>query len=368
MLGADRSGTAAARSVRPARAPGRGRRAADPRRAGPAAPRPRPRRGPRRDVPLLDEAAELLGEDDSTVQAAQAQAAAERQAEVDYAEQVQDTFGGADFQSAEDLAGRYVGSRSLGSVAERAEADRSWAFGHVVIDEAQELSPMAWRLLMRRCPSRSFTVVGDVAQTGSPAGAQRLGRRAGPARRRPVDAGRADRELPHARAGDGPGRRACSRPAARRCGRRRRPGSAGTRPSSPRVDGGRRRRPPWVTSSSSEWRQAADGTVVVITPGRAARPGRRRPFAPPCRDGIVSADSDTLGAPVSVLTVAGAKGLEFDTVVLRRAGRDRGRVPARAQRPLRRADPGHPAAAHRPPGRPAAGDVKRWPSTASPHR
>ena len=45
-----------------------------------------------------------------------------------------------------------------------------WAFGHVIVDEAQELSPMAWRLLMRRCPSRSMTVVGDVAQTGALAG------------------------------------------------------------------------------------------------------------------------------------------------------------------------------------------------------
>lgn len=44
-------------------------------------------------------------------------------------------------------------------------------FGHVVVDEAQELSGMAWRMLVRRCPSRSMTVVGDLAQTGSAAGA-----------------------------------------------------------------------------------------------------------------------------------------------------------------------------------------------------
>ncbi|MBM7774632.1 DNA helicase IV [Actinokineospora baliensis] len=44
-------------------------------------------------------------------------------------------------------------------------------FGHVVVDEAQELSEMAWRMLMRRCPTKSMTVVGDLAQTGSPAGA-----------------------------------------------------------------------------------------------------------------------------------------------------------------------------------------------------
>lgn len=44
-------------------------------------------------------------------------------------------------------------------------------FGHVVVDEAQELSEMAWRMLARRCPSRSMTVVGDLAQTGTAAGA-----------------------------------------------------------------------------------------------------------------------------------------------------------------------------------------------------
>ncbi|MFI5592222.1 HelD family protein [Amycolatopsis sp. NPDC051758] len=43
-------------------------------------------------------------------------------------------------------------------------------FGHVVVDEAQELSEMAWRMLMRRCPTRSMTLVGDLAQTGNPAG------------------------------------------------------------------------------------------------------------------------------------------------------------------------------------------------------
>ncbi|GAA2998825.1 HelD family protein [Actinokineospora diospyrosa] len=43
-------------------------------------------------------------------------------------------------------------------------------FGHVVVDEAQELSEMDWRMLMRRCPTRSMTIVGDLAQTGNPAG------------------------------------------------------------------------------------------------------------------------------------------------------------------------------------------------------
>lgn len=39
-------------------------------------------------------------------------------------------------------------------------------YGHIVVDEAQQLSEMQWRMLMRRCPSRSMTVVGDLAQAG----------------------------------------------------------------------------------------------------------------------------------------------------------------------------------------------------------
>jgi hypothetical protein len=37
-------------------------------------------------------------------------------------------------------------------------------FAHVVVDEAQELTDAEWQMLMRRCPSRSFTIVGDRAQ------------------------------------------------------------------------------------------------------------------------------------------------------------------------------------------------------------
>ena len=37
-------------------------------------------------------------------------------------------------------------------------------FGHIVVDEAQELSDAEWRMLLARCPSRSFTIVGDRAQ------------------------------------------------------------------------------------------------------------------------------------------------------------------------------------------------------------
>ncbi|MET0297636.1 MAG: AAA family ATPase, partial [Microbacterium sp.] len=37
-------------------------------------------------------------------------------------------------------------------------------FAHVIVDEAQELTDAQWQMLIRRCPSRSFTIVGDRAQ------------------------------------------------------------------------------------------------------------------------------------------------------------------------------------------------------------
>ncbi|MFJ1756074.1 HelD family protein [Kitasatospora sp. NPDC088134] len=45
-------------------------------------------------------------------------------------------------------------------------------FGHVVVDEAQELTAMQWRTVLRRCPSRSMTLVGDFAQAGPAATAR----------------------------------------------------------------------------------------------------------------------------------------------------------------------------------------------------
>jgi hypothetical protein len=49
--------------------------------------------------------------------------------------------------------------------AEYVIAGRSRSFGHVVVDEAQDLSPMQWRILLRRSNRRSLTILGDLAQT-----------------------------------------------------------------------------------------------------------------------------------------------------------------------------------------------------------
>ena len=122
------------------------------------------------DVPLLDEAADLIGAD-VAASAEQMERARERSEALSFARAVLDNAPqAAAMMTAEMLADRFAVSGPVQTLSERATADRSWAFGHAVVDEAQELSPMQWRLLVRRVPSRSMTVVGDVAQTGAAAG------------------------------------------------------------------------------------------------------------------------------------------------------------------------------------------------------
>ncbi|KRD41710.1 AAA family ATPase [Cellulomonas sp. Root930] len=124
------------------------------------------------DVPILDEAAELLGEDDQAARAEARAAADRRTSELAYARQVLESTGSSGMVSAEMLADRFATTGPTLTTAERAAADRSWTYGHVVVDEAQELSAMAWRSLLRRVPTRSLTIVGDVAQTTATAGAR----------------------------------------------------------------------------------------------------------------------------------------------------------------------------------------------------
>ena len=121
------------------------------------------------DVALLDEAAELLGDpDEGSREAAEARAARERASERRYAEDVLEMLGLAGELDAETVADRWRGPRQRASAAEHGATDREWAFGHLIVDEAQEVSPMLWRLLWRRCPARSATLVGDLAQAARP--------------------------------------------------------------------------------------------------------------------------------------------------------------------------------------------------------
>jgi len=264
------------------------------------------------DVPLLDEAAELLGDDDSALRADRA-AAQQRQAEIDYARgALQISGGGGGLVSAEQLASRFVDEGPVLSAAERAAVDRSWAYGHLVVDEAQELSAMAWRLLMRRCPTKSMTLVGDVAQTGSAAGAKSWASAMGPHvgdrwrlaeltvnYRTPAQvmqlasavlqaAGVSAQAPQSVREGD-------FAPVAQRI----------TADDPAAVLSGVR----------LELELLGEGRLAVITPRSLTGPV----FAALAEElpvGVVARGARALDAPVAVLSTSEAKGLEFDTVVL----------------------------------------------------
>ncbi|MFC6020110.1 HelD family protein [Plantactinospora solaniradicis] len=279
------------------------------------------------DVPLLDEAAELLGRDD---RAAKARATRQRQVEIEYAEGVLEIASGSksiDFEDepeAEDgmldvtdllvadrLADRQEDGEQL-TTAERAAADRSWAFGHVIVDEAQELSPLAWRVLMRRAPSRSMTLVGDVAQTGALAGASSwhgvlepyVGDRwrleeltvsyRTPAEIMAVAAkvlAEIDPTLTTPRAVRG----------------------TGEQPWDVRVEEGALP-DRLVDAIRAEIAKVGDGRVGVIVPaGRTDVLGRAAAEAVP---GLALGDAPELESRVVLLTVAQAKGLEFDSVLV----------------------------------------------------
>jgi DNA helicase IV len=119
----------------------------------------------RSDIPLLDEAMELIGNDIEGGQRAKKTQASKDRA---FAQETLESIGvDSSLVNIDDLVATMNGEDSYESIAARAANDRSWTFGHVVVDEAQELTAMEWRMLLRRCPSRSFTIVGDIAQTSS---------------------------------------------------------------------------------------------------------------------------------------------------------------------------------------------------------
>lgn len=121
------------------------------------------------DIPILDELAELLGpHEEAEARRSRIAEQASAQETLSYAQQAieaQDLGDG--LVNAAMLASRFAPQGTRLTLAERASSDRTWTYGHIVVDEAQELSPMAWRSLLRRVPLRSMTVVGDLAQRSS---------------------------------------------------------------------------------------------------------------------------------------------------------------------------------------------------------
>ena len=121
------------------------------------------------DLPLLDAARQRLGDPEASRRQRRRNAAVaaerEQMAKVvdDLIEAVDDEYGvglvtmlrGEDFHDAlvDDTAPPRTDPDSLAG-----------PFAHIVVDEAQELTDAEWQMLLLRCPSRSFTIVGDRAQ------------------------------------------------------------------------------------------------------------------------------------------------------------------------------------------------------------
>jgi DNA helicase IV len=119
------------------------------------------------DLPLLDAARQRLGDPEASRRQRRREAAAA--AERAYMDQVVDDLIQADDDGEglvtalrqQDLRDALVDEAALPST----HPDRlAGPFAHIIVDEAQELTDAEWQMLLRRCPSRSFTIVGDRAQ------------------------------------------------------------------------------------------------------------------------------------------------------------------------------------------------------------
>jgi len=273
------------------------------------------------DVPLLDEAAVLLGDDGARARRAEARQASQDRAELAYAREVLagTTIGDAarylPDTSAIDpavLAGRWRSRGPEVGLAERARQDRSWVFGHVIVDEAQELSAMAWRMLMRRSPSRSMTVVGDMAQTGAAWGPGSWAAALDPYAagrwrveeltvnyRTPAEIMAVAADVLASMGGGEPPRSVRD---------------AGVRPWQLRLgpDALAAGLPAVVAAEAAA---VGDGRLAVLVPaGRAEEVAEA--LAPTLSAATTGQGPSVLDAPVAVLTVTEAKGLEFDAVVV----------------------------------------------------
>ncbi|MEU8461085.1 RNA polymerase recycling motor ATPase HelR [Streptomyces sp. NPDC029003] len=121
------------------------------------------------DLPLLDAARQRLGDPEASGRerrraAAVAAERARRAEAIDSLLQnvvIDESEGAMGMLRGQDLQDSLIDEGALPTV----EPDLlAGPFAHIIVDEAQELTDAEWQMLLLRCPSRSFTVVGDRAQ------------------------------------------------------------------------------------------------------------------------------------------------------------------------------------------------------------
>ncbi|WP_438488132.1 RNA polymerase recycling motor ATPase HelR [Streptomyces sp. S186] len=119
------------------------------------------------DLPLLDAARQRLGDPETARRRHRHRAAvaAERARMADVIDNIvaadADGEGAVTMLRGRDLQDSLIDADALPGT----DPDRlAGPFAHIVVDEAQELTDAEWQMLLLRCPSRSFTLVGDRAQ------------------------------------------------------------------------------------------------------------------------------------------------------------------------------------------------------------
>ncbi|MEU6549048.1 RNA polymerase recycling motor ATPase HelR [Streptomyces sp. NPDC046915] len=126
------------------------------------------------DLPLLDAARQRLGDPEAARRKHRHEAVLAAQRER-MAQVVDNLIGaaadsGADGDDGEGLVTMLRGQDAQVSLIDESELPTldpdllAGPFAHIVVDEAQELTDAEWQMLLLRCPSRSFTIVGDRAQ------------------------------------------------------------------------------------------------------------------------------------------------------------------------------------------------------------
>ena len=268
------------------------------------------------DVALVDEADALLGPPEAARPARRRSrrggAGAE---ELATARRVVEDLGLGGWTNADEIARRYsddaAAPRGGGRGVGREDGDDSATrtFGHVLVDEAQDLTPMEWRMLARRCPSGSMTLVGDFGQSTRPGAADgwdavraHLPDHRGfrhvtltvnyrtPAEIMEV----ADRVLAAAAPGVEPPR------SVRSTGE---PARFEAVASNELIE---------AVAAEARAARVEAGTVAVLAP-----PAFHEAIVAALRaDGAVAGTADALDAPIAVLAAEEAKGLEFDHVVV----------------------------------------------------